>query len=461
MNNIPGFQLENIILIIISYILILVINRKTSSESATLLLAILTFHHVVAYLYAFYLNLPQNEVDPAGFVHLANDCLELGYCGYFGQNLYANYLAKMLTIGHSLYFVFLLNVLFFVISLYYFIKIAEFFCLIGNRKTYIFFYGMWPSVVYFTTLHYREPFELYLLIAGVYFGLTGSKSDSFLRMLTSMLLLLLMGMFHIKGLIYLSPILFLILVSSKLPLSVLSLGKKIVLLFIMCAGVYFAQLMYIQNFKAVSSSQIEGAEVNRVLEKTDRYTDSKIETAEVTTKERIDSNNIAEKRITKHPGSEANLLDKLMKSVTVYRKALFRDGVPGSAFISQISDSSITAFIATYFLVYLEYLFSPFIFQVNSLLGLLAYAESVLRLTLFLSSLVMLKRNPQARILFIIYLSITAMWAIGVISYGAGIRHHIQTNWILVLLGIPVLSEYIQTKFRFKNDKANTFPAQK
>ena len=156
---------------------------------------------------------------------------------------------------------------------------------------------------------------------------------------------------------------------------------------------------------------------------------------------------------TRHQVAEVSFIDKFMKKVTYYRKAITRDGIPGTAFISNISDKSIPVFIATYFLVYLEYLFSPFIFQVNSFHSLLAYAESVLRLILFTSTLVMLKRNPQTRILFIIYLAITAMWAIGVISFGAGIRHHIQTNWILVLLGVPIISEYISSKFRLKREK--------
>jgi hypothetical protein len=64
-----------------------------------------------------------------------------------------------------------------------------------------------------------------------------------------------------------------------------------------------------------------------------------------------------------------------------------------------------------------------------------------------------LKRNRQTRILFVIYLAITAMWAIGVISFGASIRHHVQTNWILVLLGVPIISEYISSKFRVNNEK--------
>ena len=444
MSNIPGITLGNAFLIVASYILILLLNRETRSQSALLLLAILTFHHVIAYLYAFYLSLPPNEGDPAGFLYLASDCINFGYCGYIGQHLYANYLAKMLAFGQSIYFVYLLNVIYFVISLFFFIGISDFFHLKGYRKINIFLYGMWPSVVYFTTLHYREPFELYLLIAGVYFGLTGSRSDSFPRMLISMVLLYAMGLFHIKGLIFLSPILFIILVSYHLPLSALSLGKKIILLLIMCIGVYFAQSMYVSNLKKVSSSIVETPVEKIISKKIESADDRNIGSGEILKKSKR-STYIKDKE---HRIPEVNFIDNFMKKVTFYRKAITRDGVPATAFISNISDKSIAIFIVTYFLVYLEYLFSPFIFQVNSFLSLLAYAESVLRIILFAATLVMLKRNPQTRILFIIYLAITAMWAIGVISYGASIRHHIQTNWILVLLGVPIISEYISRKFR-------------
>ncbi|MFW2439328.1 MAG: hypothetical protein ACN4GR_08155 [Arenicellales bacterium] len=449
MSNISGLNLENIFLVLVSYALILLVNRKTSSESAVLLLVILTFHHVVAYLFAFYLSPPQNEVDPAGFMRLAHDCSDLGYCGYLGQHLYANYLAKMLELGGSLYFVFLLNILFFVISIYFFLGIAEQCCLQGNRKTYLILYGMWPSIVYFTTLHYREPFELYLLIAGIYFGLTGSTSDSFLRMLASMFLLLLMGMFHIKGLIYLSPIIFIILVSHRLPLTVLSLTKRIVLLIIMCVGVYFAQSMYVSDLKMASSSNME-VPVDEEFTKKIESTNDKNNKVGRTLNER--KSLLKEKnKIYRTP--EVSAIDNFMRDVVNYRRALFRDGVPGTAFISSISDKSIVMFISTYFLVYLEYLFSPFIFQINSFHSLLAYAESVLRVLLFASTLMLLKRYPQVRILFIIYLAITAMWAIGVVSFGAAIRHHTQTNWILVLLGVPIISEYVSRKLSIKNNK--------
>jgi hypothetical protein len=212
----------------------------------------------------------------------------------------------------------------------------------------------------------------------------------------------------------------------------------------MCIGVYFAQSMYVSNLKKVSSSIVETPVEKIISKKIESADDRNIGSGEILKKSKR-STYIKDKE---HRIPEVNFIDNFMKKVTFYRKAITRDGVPATAFISNISDKSIAIFIVTYFLVYLEYLFSPFIFQVNSFLSLLAYAESVLRIILFAATLVMLKRNPQTRILFIIYLAITAMWAIGVISYGASIRHHIQTNWILVLLGVPIISEYISRKFR-------------
>ena len=450
MSNLPGLQLENIFLVIISFALILFINKKTNSESALLLVAILTFHHVVAYLYAFVLSLPQNEVDPIGFLNLASKCTNFGYCGYLGQYLYAHYLSKVLALGSSIYFVFLLNVLFFVISLYFFIKTAELFFGKEYRKSFIFLYGLWPSVIFFTTLNYREPFELYLLVIATYLALTGSRSDNFVGMFVSMLLLLLMGMFHIKGLIYLAPVLFIILVSYHFSFSFRSVFKRVLILSIMTVPVFLSQEMYQDYMSEVSRSkhakQVENKESVNAIDSLN--TDKKIlSKEEILFKER---ENIfyLEKN---YPKTKTSLFDDFMRKVTFYRASLFFVKPPRTAFYSEIDDKNLPRFIATYSLVYLEYLFSPFIFQVNSLLSIFAYLESILRMILFASALILLRRRPDISVLFVLYLAITGMWALGVVSYGAAIRHHVQTNWILVLLGVPVISGYLKgIEFKYK-----------
>ncbi|GBE08942.1 hypothetical protein BMS3Abin11_02067 [bacterium BMS3Abin11] len=453
MSNIPGLNLENLFLVFLSYFLIFLVDRKTRSDSPGLLIGILTFHHIVAYLYAFVISTPPNEVDPVGFMYLASDCANSGYCGYFGPHLYGNYLAKVLSLGDSVYFVFLLNIIFFVVSLYFFIEISKILFLNGNRKVIIFLYSMWPSVVYFTTLNYREPFELFLLVAGVYYGLSGSKSGDLLKMLASMILLFIMGIFHMKGLTFLSPVLFVILMGYKFSFKISLVAKKAGLLIIMLVAVYLSQDMYAGFLNDIS--QNKSVQQSLVKDNRSESTDNVVKPVEIVKEIKLSGNRLLFENnkdswlaSKNYSDAEPGLIDKLMRKVTFYRASLTWVVIPRTVFIGNIEDSSIFLFIVTYFLVYLEYLFAPFIFQVNSYLSLLAYLESVLRLVLFASALVLVKRSPQVRLLFLIYLAITAMWAIGVVSFGASIRHHIQTNWILVLLGVPAISEYIHRKFR-------------
>jgi len=432
MSIIPGLTLENLILIALSYFILLLINRVSRSNAALLLIAILSFRHAVAYLYAFHLSLPENEVDPARFMELAGECINFDYCGYLGYHLYINYLAKMLIFGKSLYFVYLLNTLFFVFSIYYFIRITELLGLKGNRKMYLILYGLWPSVIFYTTLHYREPFELYFLIAGIYYGLAGNKNDNTTKLFASMVLLFLMGLIHIKGLLYLSPVIFLILLLYRMPNAAFAIAKRSVFLVIMITGVYFAQDMYQADINKVESRSQEIAITGKAVE---------------------NANGEVKNKYVRSSAQEVNIIDSLMDKVMDYRTRLLDKNTVRTAFISTIDNKNIAVFIATYFTVYVEYLFSPFMFQVTTINDFIAYAESILRLTLFIAALVMFKRLPQTRVLFLIYLIITAMWAIGVVSYGASIRHHVQTNWILVILGVPIISEYISRKFRLKKYK--------
>lgn len=494
MNNIPGITLQNVFLIMLSYLLILLINKKTRSNSALILISVLTFHHIIAYLYGFHLNLPVNEVDPATFLRKAEKCINSGACGYLGYHLYVTYLAKMLVLGGSLYFVLLLNVLYFVISIYFFIGIAELLGLKGNRKAYLVFYSLWPSVVYFTTLHYREPFELYLLMAGIYFGLSGSKSESFTKLSVSMILLFAMGLLHIKGLLFLSAILFIIAGTYKISFSTGAMAKRLLLLMVMGIGIFVAYTTYTKNVTNVSArSAIESATViisekfNSIIGAEDKsgitgereeqlspiYKPGVSKTNTLASSEKLSINTGTENKTgitvkrgeqlaaSDKPGlsqvaSSANkdisFVQKMINKIMNYRAILLGQREVRTAFVASLNDENLAFFILSFLLVYFEYLFSPFIFQVNTLPEVVAYIESLLRVILFVSSIVMLMRVTQTRWLFLIYLAITAMWTIGVVSFGASIRHHIMTNWILVLLGVPVISEYVRMKIAKRKD---------
>ena len=427
MDSIQGFSLLNLVLVISSYLLAYFVNKMTNSRSLLTISVILTVHHVVAYIYAYHLQFPANEVDPAMFLAKAEECIKFDYCGYLGFHLYVHYLARVYELGGSLYFVFLVNILFFVVSIYFFIGIADLLGIQGGRRTSLIIYGMWPSVIFFTTMHYREAFELYFLMAGVYFGIAGSQTNNYLKLFTGMLFLFVMGVVHIKGLLYLSLLLFAVLCVYKLPLAVKPVLARVLMLLIMCAGVYTAQNLYVEDLtkeihqEVKVSSPLQSTGVGETIEK-------------------------SVSKVSKDKRSETDLIDAFMKKVSGYRNRLLEQKAVRTAYISKINSENIVSFTGSYLLIYMEYLVSPFIFQVSTMNDLIAYAESLLRVVLIISSIVYLWRSPQVWPLFLMYLMITAMWAIGVVSYGAGIRHHAMTNWILALLGVPVMTEYIRTK---------------
>jgi peptidoglycan/LPS O-acetylase OafA/YrhL len=99
------------------------------------------------------------------------------------------------------------------------------------------------------------------------------------------------------------------------------------------------------------------------------------------------------------------------------------------------------ALITSSIKIYVDYMFSPYFGQVKTMPDVIAYLESYVRLILFLLMMIALYKGTSIRILVFTYLGLTLMWSVGVISYGAAIRHHVLTNWILVIVSMYVIAE--------------------
>ena len=94
--------------------------------------------------------------------------------------------------------------------------------------------------------------------------------------------------------------------------------------------------------------------------------------------------------------------------------------------------------------IYVYYMFVPFPWQVGSLTGLYAGTESIMRMILIYFSVKQWCNacGLQRRLLglmFILYFSMTFMWAVGTTNYGTAMRHHMLSWWIIVIIGIPPL----------------------
>lgn len=99
-------------------------------------------------------------------------------------------------------------------------------------------------------------------------------------------------------------------------------------------------------------------------------------------------------------------------------------------------------------LVYVNYLFAPFPWQVRAAVDFYGAGEAILRLVLAIGALVAIRRAEPARrsrLLFCLVLfgTMTFVWALGTVNYGTAIRHHLVTNWLLLVLGVPPIAEAI------------------
>ena len=47
-------------------------------------------------------------------------------------------------------------------------------------------------------------------------------------------------------------------------------------------------------------------------------------------------------------------------------------------------------------------------------------------------------------LMILLYFTITFLWAIGTVNYGTSIRHHVMSWWILTVVGVPSLMQYLR-----------------
>jgi hypothetical protein len=144
-----------------------------------------------------------------------------------------------------------------------------------------------------------------------------------------------------------------------------------------------------------------------------------------------------------------------LKYAVDYRTRLMFEMAPDSRanYGIMLDTSSLGSLIKTTSLAYIYYLFAPFPWQVTNWFDVYALADSFFRFILILIGIFFWYRADGMKrriwgLLLVIYFSMTFLWAMGTVNYGTSIRHHLLTNWIIVLLGGSGLIEIIVRKFR-------------
>lgn len=122
--------------------------------------------------------------------------------------------------------------------------------------------------------------------------------------------------------------------------------------------------------------------------------------------------------------------------------------------VGVVDFSSVFATTKTFFILYAQYLFAPFPWQLKSALDFFAFLESLVRMVfIYFSVKHWLSSNGQKRrvlgFMLILFISVSYMFALATTNYGTAIRHNMLSWWILVVIGTPLLIERLLNFFKY------------
>lgn len=368
----------------------------------------LSLHHAVAIGNGFFGPLPGGDTDALVFQQLAKEWVHSGTWTFaLGSRFYVQFLGTLYRFtGTSFFAGCEISVLFFIFSCWLLVKIMELLSIPQNAMwLVILFFGCLPPVLVFTSVPLRDIHELFFLLSAVYCGLRFHLYKHNIMAILCICSAGLMGIFH-TGLFVYSAFAILLLLTAHISTQTiriknLSLTKTQCLgislvTFAIIAGIFWFALVggdYRQQYINISSTGI---------------------------------------------GNFLNSYHETARSANIESRANY--------YVAIDENNRLSVFTGLIQL-YAHYMFGPFPPEVTSFKDIYAVIETVCRVVLLVSIFStwftrdMLNRSLY-RVLMILYFTMTMLWATGTMNYGTAIRHHIITNWILYVLGLPILVKY-------------------
>ena len=412
------------LLIFLSFFIVYKFWKVKKDKKLTLVIGfVLLLHHFVAIINTYFYTFPGAEPDPANFYRDAIVWAKGGkWLFSVGANFYEQFLGTFYRIFEpSQLFGEELSILAFLLSCFVLVEIIRLLNISKYAVLLLFVYGLLPTNLIFCSKILREPYQILFFMLSVYWGLRFHLKPAKEAMIFCVFSALIMGLFH-KGLIlyalFLVPVLFLFFpqkisgsLSKRQPFSKWRLITVSLLLVLIIGILIIGVLTNVEGLDAV----------------------------------------------------ESFLLGDGLKYAAEYRARLIEVSAPNARanYGIMLDTSSAGSLIRTTSLAFFYYLFAPFPWQVTNWLDVYGVAESLLRFALILFSILFWFRAEgiQRRIwglLLVIYFSMTFLWAMGTVNYGTSIRHHILTNWIIIILGGPVLIDFVLRQFRKKSPTFKT-----
>jgi len=153
-----------------------------------------------------------------------------------------------------------------------------------------------------------------------------------------------------------------------------------------------------------------------------------------------------------------------LKSVEDFRISAVAIAEDNRAFYGVMLDtSSVLGIVKTISMIFVQFMFAPFPWQVENVKDIYAMLESMLRFVfLFFALSSWCRSSGEVRsyygFLLIVVLGMELMWSLGTINWGTAIRHHVPGYGVIVLLGAPGLILFMRKLHfeMFERRKDNT-----
>lgn len=399
-----------VFLIIFSYTLplfFLSIRRDKTRLAAFYL--VITAQHLVSLFNYFIFTIPGAELDASTFSSNAQGAVLNGVpptisvgTNFYEYILYLSYsvFGANKLVGQSL------CILAAVASCIFILRIAERLKVRGVFLTVLLIaIGLTPSFLLYTSLTFREAFQLLGFVGGIFFAYEAFLKRSPVRLLISSAFYIFLGLFHQ---ILLALSLTLILITWVFYFLNSGVEVKVVIRNILVSSLAIIILGYITI-------------VNIPIGKGHDYLKTLVENGGV------------------------------VKMLGSYRAKIDSEE-PRSSFGVNVDTTSLSSTGYGLALSYIHYLYGPGLHEINKVIDVVPAINSLGRLLVSLLLLYLLIRKvdlPEGMMyLIIVYLSVTSMWSIGTTNYGQAFRHNSLTDWMLAMILVIGLQQILNSKTR-------------
>ena len=411
LNDWPGW-----LLILLSFYIVIRFRKKWKDDNLTFaLFFVLVMHHIVALTNTYLFIIHGADADAVRFHRLGVEwAMDGKWSIVLGAEFYQQFLGIFYRIFEPSHLLGEeLSIFAFLLACFVLIKLMDLLNINRYRVGLLLMFGLLPTNLVLGSVTMRESYQILFFMLSVYWGLRFHVKPAKNALIFCVLSALIMGFSHralILYILFLLPVLFLWFPKqiSNSPDRRWFFSRKrfiiIGIILILIIGLLIIGiLLKIQGLGALASvfsgKGLEYAEVYRIR--------LMFEMA---------------------PDARANY-------------GIFLD------------TSSVGSLIKTTSLIYIYYLFAPFPWQITNWLDVYAFAESLLRVILILFSIISCYRAEGLQrsirgLLLVIFFSMTLLWSTGTVNYGTSIRHHLLTNWIIVILGGSGLIDFMVRQFR-------------